>query len=244
MVSVSYYWGFSLLASSVIASSAEFILNSNNNNLSYPLSNYDALQYNEDGVVGQFRGCDTCANFTGLITDEGYYEITETSAGDIKDALYLNIDDTTGLVTVNTTASTSPFTISTHLFYYNSSLQFSLVENKYNETYYLYYVTGYNLTDLGKNYTSTLNTAFANGTRYLYYAPDEASSTQSFSTISHIPNPTSSSTVGAATTESASSSAEASSSSSKASAPSLAKMNASIQGLLTALFGFSLFFAS
>lgn len=236
MVSAASYLGLALITSATIfASSAEFVLYSNNNNLTFPLTNYQELRYNEDGVIGQFDNCDKCYNFSNLITDEGYIEIVETSAGEISQSLYFTIDETTGRVTVNETASTDPFTISTHLLYYNSSLRFALVEQELNETYYLYFLGG--PTKISSiYYPTTLNTAFRNGSRYLYYAPDEASVSHSVSKLSHIPNTistTASSTADAATT---------SSSSSKANAGSLNNHEKGFPGVIAVILGWAAVF--
>lgn len=209
MVSLTKFIAASSFAVTVLASSAEFVLNSLCHTGTFPLETYTALQYNKNGIVGVFSDdCNSCYNFTGKITDEGYYEITESSEGELKNSKYLTINENNGLVTINDTASTESFLISTHIVYFNSSKDYTLVEEDFNSTYYLYYLDNFNGTS-NKNYSTNLNSAFPNGTRYLSYEPEEASTTQSISRIAHIPQ----STGGSSSSATSQSSSQSSSSS-------------------------------
>ncbi|ODV96261.1 hypothetical protein PACTADRAFT_49640 [Pachysolen tannophilus NRRL Y-2460] len=238
----SFIVSLSLLAGAVLASSAEFVLDSNCHTGTFPYTLFTPIQYDSNGVVGIYVDCDTCYNFTGIITDEGYFEVTESSEGSLTETMYMNIDDETGLVTINDTAVTAPYLISTHLFYYEGDLAYTLLEKEYNETYYLYFLgVNYDVAALGTNYSTSLVTEFPNGTRYLYYEPDEATTTASFSTIAHIPESTeASSSTSVTTTSSGSSTASTTSeSSSSTSSSSSSSSTSSSTGAAVASFNIS-----
>jgi len=87
--------GFKSSAICVSSSSFDFVLSSLNLDSEIQFDTYSLLKYNGEGIVGLYADCDTCYNFTGLITDEGYFEITESSEGVFANSRYLNIDQTT-----------------------------------------------------------------------------------------------------------------------------------------------------
>ncbi|KAG7823107.1 hypothetical protein KL909_003710 [Ogataea angusta] len=209
-----------------LAASSEFIMYGGLHSSDFPPGSTVVLQYNEDNIVGVFPDCSTCYNFTGFITDEGYYELTQTSQGYLDNPLYWTINDDTGLVTVNTTGTTEPIVIQTHFVYYSGTMLYSFKEVDYNSTYYLYFqgIDG-GLSDLGTNYTATLVPRFENGSYYMSYQPDEAATTDELSTtMTHILGSSTSSSSSTTSTSSSTSTSSASSSSSSSSSAGAATL--------------------
>lgn len=220
----------------VSSSSSEFVLSSLSLDSDIPFDTYSPLKYNEEGIVGLYADCDTCYNFTGLITDEGYFEITESSEGVFANSKYLNIDETTGLFTVNETADTNEYVVSTHLLYTNSLVDYTILEVEDNKTYHLYFLNiKFDIADLGNNFSSILNTLYPNGSSYLSYSPSEASETAS---ISSIDNVSPSTKTASASASSVSSSIADQSSSSTAGTSYQYKKDIGVTGLVTLVFGY------
>lgn len=210
------------------SSSSEFVLSSLSLDPEIPFDTYSLLKYNENGIVGLYAECESCYNFTGLITDDGYFEITESSEGVFANSKYLNIDETTGLFTVNETADTNRYVISTHLLYTNNLMDYTILEVEENKTYHLYFLdTRFDVTDLGNNFSSILNTLYPNGSTYLSYSPSEASETASISSIDNV----------SPSTKTPSASSE--SSSSTAGGTYQCKRDVGLPGLVTLVFGYA-----
>lgn len=218
----------------VCSSSSEFVLSSLNLDSEIQFDTYSLLKYNGEGIVGLYADCDTCYNFTGIITDEGYFEITESSEGIFANSKYLNIDETTGLFTVNETADTNVYVISTHLLYTNSLVDYTIVEVEENKTYHLYFLDiKFDIADLGNNFSSILNTLYRNGSTYLSYSPTHASETASISSIDNVSPSTKTATVSSASSYTADQS-----SSSTAGVSYQYKKDIGISGLVTLVFGY------